>query len=95
MEQDSMVSQTGCSVIKAIDAAMLGLSVRMDGGAFSPTELGHWMGRGTRWATPTTLDNYKDEAAQPHIIVIITRKASSLVNRCLRTVCTIQILQEG
>ena len=53
------------------------------------TELGQWMGRGTGWATLTTLDDYKDKAAQPHTIVIITRKVSGLVNRCLRTIFTI------
>jgi hypothetical protein len=53
------------------------------------TELGHRMGRGTGWATPTTSDHHKDEAAQPHTIVIITRKVVDLVSRCLRTFCTI------
>jgi hypothetical protein len=59
------------------------------GSAPAGTELGHWMGWGTGWATPTTFDDYKDEAAQPHTIVIITRKVGGLVNRCLRTICTI------
>jgi hypothetical protein len=42
-------------------------------------------------ATPTTSDDFKNEAAQPHIINIITRNVNVLVNRCLRTICTTQI----
>jgi hypothetical protein len=41
----------------------------------------HRMGRGTGWATPTTSGDHKDEAAQPHTVVIITKKVGSLVNR--------------
>jgi hypothetical protein len=42
-------------------------------------------------ATPTTSDDFKNEAAQPYTIDIITKNVGGLVNRCLRTICTTQI----